>query len=595
MGKAVALLAVLMFLALSTVLLVKPNVVGAVMEVDTSTFISVPATAEVAQGISVKMWIEPPPPNPTDLYHNITLSITRPDGVTNLYTALLQDENATLWWSYKPNQLGNFTFQFSYSGEAFDNGAIIYKPSTSSVATLTVTGDPLPRVEAPGGFWTQKESMHQARGALGVEAVNGKIYAIGGCTKNGSYSQYPITGFVGTNEEYNPSTDTWILKTSMPTPRSNFAIAACKNKIYCIGGIIGYKLDDNYHLFNVSLTSGANEVYDPATDTWETKAPMPTAGSNMIANVVNDKIYIFDGTANWVYDPASESWSTKAPAPIQVGGYPSAVVDNKIYVISNYSPVQIYDTLTDSWSQGTRSPRLDPNGLASATTGIFAPKRIYLFAVAQYGWVPYGYSDITGPSRRTNFIYNPETDRWSAGTIIPTFRADFGVAEVNDKLYAVGGYVYEDLYGNSVKISAVNEEYTPISYGNVNPTVHVFSPKMQTYSITTIFLNFTVDKQTVWLGYALDSKEKVTITGNITLAELTSGLHNITVYAKDEADNIGESETITFSIAKQAGASADKHVPESFPTTTVVLSASAVTAGIAILIYYHAKKQKSPE
>jgi N-acetylneuraminic acid mutarotase len=467
MKRATALTLITAFLV-ST--LAGNGLVGAVNEVDTSAFISVPATAEVAQVISVEMWIEPAPPNPTDRYHNITLTVTRPDGVIDQYTPM-QGENNKFWWTYKPNQLGNFTFQFSYSGEAFDDGAIIYKPSASPVATLTVTGDPLPPVEIPGGSWTRKQSMNQARGGLGVAVVNGKIYAIGGHIENGSYSTNPTKGFVGTNEEYDPATDTWTLKTSMPTPRSNFAIAACKNKIYCISNaLVGFKLDEIYHMFKVPIWSGVNEVYDPATDSWETKAPMPTAVRNAEANAVNGKIYIFDGNTTWVYDPASDSWSTKAEAPSQVGGYPSAVIDNKIYVISNYSPVQIYDTSTDSWSQGARSPRLSPNGVAAATTGKFAPKRIYLFTVAQYGWVPYGPTDISGSSRRTTFIYNPETDSWSAGAVMPDFRVDFGVAVINDKLYAVGGYVVDKLF-NSYIINAKNEQYTPIGYGTPNPSL----------------------------------------------------------------------------------------------------------------------------
>jgi len=553
----------------------------AINEVETAAFISVPATAEVAQGISVEMWIEPAPPNPTDLYHNVTLTITSPDGATNQYTPI-QGENNKLWFTYKPNQLGNFTFQFSYSGEAFEGGAIIYKPSTSPVAILMVIGDQLPPVEIPGGSWTQKQSMNQARGGLGVAAVNGKIYAIGGHIENGSYSLNPTNGFVGTNEEYDPQTDTWTIKTSMPTPRSNFAIAACQNKIYCISNaVVGFKLDEIYHLFKVPIWSGVNEVYDPATDTWETKAPMPQAALNTKANVVNDKIYIFDGTANWVYDPDSDSWSTKASAPTEVGGYPSAVIGDKIYVVSNYSPVQIYDASTDCWSQGARSPRLDPNGVAAATTGAFAPKRIYLFTVAQYGWVPYGPTDITGSSRRTTFVYDPETDSWSAGAVMPDYRVDFGVAAIDDKLYAVGGYVFDDLHSNSVVINAKNEQYTPIGYGTIHPEVTVITPERKSYTTTSVSLTFTVDKPTSWLGYSLDGQDNVTIIGNATIDGLTNGLHNVKVYAIDTFGNIGTSEAVSFSVA-------EKPFP-TLPVAAATVIAFVVVAGVLV----HLRRQGS--
>ena len=164
--------------------------------------------------------------------------------------------------------------------------------------------------------WTTMEPMHQARSGLGVVAVNGKIYAIGGVTSSGFQPSSPGSAVyagktpvevTGSNEEYDPATDTWTYKAAMPTPRAVFAIAVYQNKIYCIGG----KTSDDY--------TGVNEVYDPATNTWEPKTPMPTARSWLTANVVNGKIYLMGGypnrTLNEVYDPATDSWTTKTPAP----------------------------------------------------------------------------------------------------------------------------------------------------------------------------------------------------------------------------------------------------------------------------------------
>ena len=68
------------------------------------------------------------------------------------------------------------------------------------------------------------------------------------------------------NYEYDPTTNTWATKQPMPTPRADgIAVTVFQNKIYVIGGrIIG------------GGTTGINEVYDPATDSWETKTSMPT-------------------------------------------------------------------------------------------------------------------------------------------------------------------------------------------------------------------------------------------------------------------------------------------------------------------------------
>ena len=135
----------------------------------------------------------------------------------------------------------------------------------------------LPLVSAVEDSWTRERPIPTIRKNLGVAVVYGKIYAIGG--RNDS-------GYLSTNEEYDPATKTWTTKTPMPTPRSDFGIAVVQNRIYCIGGIIEY--DWSGH--GEGILCAVNEVYDPLTDTWENKTSMPTTRQRPIANVVNGKI-----------------------------------------------------------------------------------------------------------------------------------------------------------------------------------------------------------------------------------------------------------------------------------------------------------------
>src|SRR3989304_7615486 len=217
------------------------------------------------------------------------------------------------------------------------------------VFTLTAAHDGLvssaadASVKTTGNSWTTKAPMHEARSNLGVAVVKGKIYAIGGNAEQGN---------TGLNEEYDPVTDTWTFKAAMLTPRSYFTVAVYQNKIYCIGGTTGYSnTGEPYY-------TGGVEVYDPDTDSWENKTPMPTAKVAK-ANVVNGKIYLIGGapnnTLNQVYDPATDSWTTKSSMPTEAYGA-SAVIDNKIYFISgSYGgqyPIlnQICDPETDTWS-----------------------------------------------------------------------------------------------------------------------------------------------------------------------------------------------------------------------------------------------------
>ena len=424
------------------------------------------------------------------------------------------------------------------------------------VACMIATMPASASVDEAENTWVSKAPIQVARTYLGAAVVGGKIYAIGG---------YVGSGDLGTNEEYDPVTDTWVFKVSMPVPSSGFATAVYEGKIYCIGG-------------------GMNQVYDPANDSWENKTAMPTSRTNMRANVVGGKIYLIGGTVpdnksisgfrnlsvNEVYDPATDTWITKASMPNATSTSASVTVDNKIYIIGRESVssldglTQIYDPETDSWTMGSPPPPAELVA-AGATTGVYAPKRIYFC----YG------------SR----FYDPINDSWGDFDDIPTYRLGMAVAVLNDKLYAIGGsqitlksiisYDYKLTYKDTV------EEYTPYGYGTIPPAVHVTSiENNKTYVGAEVDLNFTVNKPVAWISYSLDGQDNVTITGNTTILGLAGGLHNITVYAKDEFDNTGDSETIFFSVT------------EPFPTTWAVAAIVPLAiACIGSLVYFKKRRR----
>jgi hypothetical protein len=111
------------------------------------------------------------------------------------------------------------------------------------------------------------------------------------------------------------------------------------------------------------------------------------------------------------------------------------------------------------------------------------------------------------------------------------------------------------------------------------PSLHVISPENATYT-ADVALNFTVNKQTSWMGYSLDGANVVAVTGNTTLSGLSSGLHNVTVYAEDMFGNSVASETVFFTIA------------EPFPTVPVAAASAASVAvvGVALLVYFKKRR-----
>ena len=414
---------------------------------------------------------------------------------------------------------------------------------TLAVSMLVPTFQ-FPVASAAQNSWTTKKPMPTARSGLGVAVVNGKIYAIGGLNND---TQLAV------NEEYNPVTDTWTTKTSMPTARSGFAVAIYQNKIYCIGGTTG----DSANL--VSGFTGVTEVYDPATDTWANKKPMPTPRADLCANVVNGIIYCMGGKKYWgvdaeyqelnvteVYNPVINAWTTRSPMPIPVLGAASAVLDGKIYVIGGsrhfqqgwelaiVGSNQVYDPEDDSWSTRAGLPKSVSYAAAVATSGVTAPKKIYVVG----GSTQTSYSDVT-------YMFDSKDDNWSTTASMSTPRVYLGLAVVDDILYAIGGLDGE----NWLK---VNEQYSPVGYGTVPPELHVVSPENTTYTSSEVPLILSVNRPTTWMKYSLDGSASMNVTGDTVLSGLSDGEHTIKVYVNDTFGNLAASDTVNFTVDTSA-------------------------------------------
>jgi N-acetylneuraminic acid mutarotase len=238
-----------------------------------------------------------------------------------------------------------------------------------------------------------------------VTASNGKIYVIGG------YDSSQLD----TVQEYDPATDTWATRSSMPTARAGMAVAAASNgKIYVFGGISG------------SSYVATVEEYDPVTDSWATRASMPAArGYAGAAQASNGKIYVIGGRDK------------------TTGTFPA--VDT----------VEEYDPTTDTWTAraGMSLPRYEL-GVVAANNG-----RIYAIGGRDYIWFG-GYTFYA--EFGTVEEYDPVTDTWIRRADMPTARAGLGVAQAsNGRIYAIGG---SDIGFSSTMYYDTVQEYTLPTY-----------------------------------------------------------------------------------------------------------------------------------
>ena len=128
------------------------------------------------------------------------------------------------------------------------------------------------------------------------------------------------------------------------------------------------------------------------------------------------------------------------------------------------------------------------------------------------------------------------------------------------------------------------------SYSPPPPKISIMSPENKTYTESNVTLSFTVNKPVTWIGYSLDNQAQVTITENTTLTNLPTGLHNIAVYAKDELETTGTSETIHFEVNTP-------DIVEPFPTGLVVtaslVSMTFISAGLLMLFKKRERKKST--
>ncbi len=240
--------------------------------------------------------------------------------------------------------------------------------------------------------WTKKKPMPRPSHHTAITEMNGKIYLFGGFVlpESGPPAWVPI----GDAWEYDPAADTWRALAPLPTRRGAASAAAANGKLYVIGGAGPFPADPNQsiHPARPHRSLGTVEEYDPATKTWRERAPMPTARNHAAVGAVKGKVYViggrlgaafitvFPGNVDLVqeYDPATDAWALKAPMPTARSAASSAVLNDRIYVaggevqtneyLAAFRAFEAYDPATNTWERLPRMP-VPRHGLAVAAVG----------------------------------------------------------------------------------------------------------------------------------------------------------------------------------------------------------------------------------
>lgn len=189
----------------------------------------------------------------------------------------------------------------------------------------------------------------------GANVINGKIYLVGGLNSSG--------GFTSSLYVYNPATNTWSSKASLPVKTTHGVSGVIEGKLYVlVSDCDGCETRYVRRLYR----------YDPISNSWTRRADCPRQHVSPAGNVIGGKLYVASGrdknqvpqTSLDVYDPATNTWTAKAPLPVPRIAAPAAVLANNLYILGGKDAVDgdasmvAYDPATNTWKD--KAPMLAP-------------------------------------------------------------------------------------------------------------------------------------------------------------------------------------------------------------------------------------------
>jgi len=276
--------------------------------------------------------------------------------------------------------------------------------------------------------WATRAPLLEANSELAVTELNGYIYALGG---------YPSTRqTVDTVQIYDTSNNSWRYGPPLPVASNHNVAASVNGIVYVIGGQptargSGPFLQDVY-------------AYDPTSDSWEVRTPMPTWRSGSAGTVLDGKIYVAGGRPPHghdfaVYDPQSDRWTELPDMPTQRNHFIVVAIDSKIYAVGGrfgggYSSevtdiVEIYDPETNEWRLGTLMPTK-----RSGHNGIVANGCLHIM-----GGEGNGSGNVEGLYPQHE-VYDPTSDRWTSLSPMPVpVHGVTGMAFVDGWIHFPGG------------------------------------------------------------------------------------------------------------------------------------------------------------
>jgi N-acetylneuraminic acid mutarotase len=204
--------------------------------------------------------------------------------------------------------------------------------------------------------WTRVSDMPEAFTHAGVVVDGTDIWFVGGY-----FGDHPGPGYTGV-WKYNTLSDTWTEGPDLPEARGAGGAGIVGRKIYFFGGMDSTRTIDKTEMWMLDL--------DNLAAGWEARAPLPGPTNHVGAASLNGKVYAIGGELDggqdyranldslYEYDPVTNQWSNKAPLPFPASHFhQSTMVYNGRIIIVGGEPehnvsmdyVLAYNPATNTW------------------------------------------------------------------------------------------------------------------------------------------------------------------------------------------------------------------------------------------------------
>ena len=230
------------------------------------------------------------------------------------------------------------------------------------IYTLLESGD-LWEVDPEVGAWRRRSDMPYRRRRFAMTSLAGKLHVVGGLDA--------ADRCCGGNLVYDPATDDWGEAEAMPTARCDLALAVFGGRLHALGGLREVPLLGA--LFGRRVTA-RHEVYDPRTDTWSRRRSLPAAACGLAAAAAGNAVHVVGGERRWLlwlwgrirsrshqlYHPGSDRWlAERSPLPLGRRDLALVAVGGRLYAVGGrgasgwLADCDRFDPAADLWSSQT--------------------------------------------------------------------------------------------------------------------------------------------------------------------------------------------------------------------------------------------------